>query len=161
MNDDVMIKPRMLPGSSTDINVVSEDSDPDVFFSHDINIIESLIEPFTDDPFRFYDSFTGADLPGLVPGAGSGKVAAAMAGYYGGRWFQRPYTFFLPDGRFRDLTFSSREDYQKTKYRMLGCIQSPGVVISGSPFFIGGAIGIDASSIVPPFAPHTHNSNYL
>lgn len=161
IDDDVEIKPRMIPGASADITFVSGDPDPDVFFSHDIKMIESVIEPFPGDPFRFYDSFTGADLPGLVPGAGSGKVAASMAGYYGGRWFQRPYTFFLPDGRLRDITFGSKENYKKTKYRMLGCIQAANVVISGSPLFIGGAIGIDASTIVPPFEPVVRCSDNL
>lgn len=161
IDDDVVVQPCCLPGSSLDVKVARDKVDPDVVFFPDMKSIENIIEPFNGNPFEYFDKYAGVNVDDIIPGSESGRVIASMAGYYGGRWFQRPYTFFLPDGRFRDLTFSSREDYQKTKYRMLGCIQSPGVVISGSPFFIGGAIGIDASSIVPPFAPHTRSSDYL
>jgi len=65
------------------------------------------------------------------------------------------------EGRFRDLSLKSPGDYKKTRHNMFGLVQAPNVVLSGYPVYFGGATGIDASSIVPPFEPHIRGEDTL
>lgn len=161
IDDDILMKPCMLPGTSHDITIDREKPGFDMGFFPNIKDIEEIIEPFTGDLFKYYDLFTGADLSNLVPGSGHGKVMAVMPGYYGGRWSQRPFLLLFTEGKLRDVTYLTNGGYKETRLRMFGYMQTPGLVISASPVLYGGAIGIDASSIVPPFYPQIRSEDNL
>lgn len=151
IDDDMIIKPCVLTGSSTAVTQTRGKIIHETGFFPSIKNIDTLAQPFTDDPFRYFDSYTGVSVEDVLPGSGHGRIMATMAGYYGGRWSQRPYIMLLSEGRLRDQLFKSRTDYKEARYKMLGCMQSPEIVIYDTPDFWGGAIGIDATTIVPPF----------
>jgi len=161
IDDDIILNTRVLPGSSPDVTLTRDKPGLDIGFFPDIQTLENITIPYTDDVFKYFDIYTGAATETLAPGSEHGKIKASMSGFYGGRWSQRHFISLFSEGRLRDLGLKSSADYKKTRYNMLGLVQAPNVLISRHPLFLGDAIGIDATSIVPPFEPHVRGEDTI
>lgn len=159
IDDDTELKLYQFKDSKKIITIEKEKPNLNIGAYADIESIEEKIELFPDDPFAIIDSILGNETNDLLPGSNNGKVCALMLGIYGGRWFSRPFGILFQEGDSRHPTFSSKTKYKEVKFNPYCYIQSPNILLTDSPFFISTAIGIDATSIVPPFFPHTRNED--
>jgi len=125
----------------------------------DQSCFENIINPCSEDIFNLFDS--ALQVSDNDTKTDERKVFAAMAGLRGGRWYSRPFGIMTQDNELRSISYADDKTYKSLKYNPFCFIQSLEVFYSNLTFFIGAGIGLNATSIVPPFFPQIRNEDHL
>lgn len=91
----------------------------------------------------------------------NGIIKTAMAGIYGGRWFNRTAGIYMNRGSHRNSSFKKRSSYNKLKESPVCVMAASNIMLSDAPFLAASAFSIDTSEIIPPFPPHGRNEDSI
>lgn len=81
------------------------------------------------------------------------RVAIAMTGIRGNRWYHQPALFLRMGGPLRDRVYHPRSMYRAARRGVCAVQQAADYFVTAVPFLVGACHAIDTRRMVPPFLP--------
>lgn len=159
-DDDVFILPRIIRNEYT--KQVASEAGVSAGAFHSEDMFFSISEEWTGNPWYELTEKLGTSAVFVDSEKKEQElcIRSINTGFYGGRWFDVPFSILTIQHPFRQSI-----EEGKSQYRSLLC--APYVFTQSNDFLVrnpvnlAGAIGIDTTSIVPPFLPHVRMQEHI
>ncbi|GAB6091071.1 hypothetical protein [Spirochaeta dissipatitropha] len=160
-DDDVFLRPRQLKPEV----IIEADRFRELIAGafHCEKLFMEISEPWNGNVCHELTEHLGTSCVQTDPHTGiktEGLIRGTNTGFYGGRWFDVPFSLLTIKQPFRQSIEAGKSSYAELKSRPYCFTQSDKLLVP-NPLTFAGAMAIDCRTFVPPFFPHLRMQEHI